>query len=80
MTGRHRKRRAARAQIPARRRLGIEVVDAVTKLAHQVSPEKLATGRAEGSYQGFCGAYFPAASMVEPGCGPCQPCRERARS
>ncbi|HET9254841.1 MAG TPA: hypothetical protein VFO16_06515 [Pseudonocardiaceae bacterium] len=78
MTGRHRRQRA-HARVPERRLPGIEVVDAVTKLAHQVSPEKLAAGRAEGSYQGFCGAYFPAASMAEPGQGPCEECAGGAR-
>jgi hypothetical protein len=58
---------------------GIDLVDALTKLAHKVSPEELLVGRQWGDYEGFCGLRFMAASLVEPGCGPCQPCRERAR-
>jgi hypothetical protein len=45
-------------------------VDAVTKVAHQVSPDELLAGR----YQGLCGARFPVASMVEPGRGRCAEC------
>jgi hypothetical protein len=62
--------------IPAPRRPSIELVDALTKLAHQVSPDELLAGRQRVDYQGFCGLRFMAASMVEPGRGPCQPCRE----
>ncbi|HET9254283.1 MAG TPA: hypothetical protein VFO16_03650 [Pseudonocardiaceae bacterium] len=78
MAGKHSKRRRVRARIPERRLPGIELVDAVTKLAHRVSPDELLAGRRSGDYQGFCGARFPAASMVEPGRGPCELCRERA--
>jgi hypothetical protein len=48
MAGNHRavsdrrrwRRRSARTVVPAPRARGIEVVEAVTKRAHQVSPEK----------------------------------------
>ncbi|HET9255422.1 MAG TPA: hypothetical protein VFO16_09500 [Pseudonocardiaceae bacterium] len=55
---------------------GIEVVCAGTKLAHLVSPDKLLADRRRGNYEAFCGARFPAASLVEPGRGRCQPCCE----
>ena len=75
-----RPRRPATVVIPAPRRPGIERVDALTKLAHQVSPDELLAGRQRGDYQSFCGLRFMAASMVEPGCGHCQPCRKQATS
>ena len=54
--GRHRaapegsrwRRSSAPAVVPAPRRPGIEVVDALTKLAHRVSPEELVTGHQRG--------------------------------
>jgi hypothetical protein len=63
------RRSSARAVVPVPRPPGIEVVDAETGMAHQVSAEELRAGRARGDYQGFCGARFLAASMVEPGRG-----------
>jgi hypothetical protein len=51
-----------------------------TGMAHQVSVEELRVGRARGNYQGFCGTRFRAASMLDPGRGQCQPCREQAAS
>jgi hypothetical protein len=71
--------RAPKVAIPAPRR-EIEVVDAVTKLAHRVNPEELLAGRARGNYQASCGLRFLAASMVDPGRGQCQRCRGRAVS
>lgn len=65
---------SARAVVPLQRRAGIEVVDALTKLAHQVSPDELLAGRQCGDYEAFCGARFRAASMVEPGRGRCAGC------
>ncbi len=53
---------------------GIEMVDAESGMAHQVSAEELLAGRARGSYVGFCGAGFRAASLVEPGRGLCPGC------
>ncbi len=58
----------------APRKVGIELVDAASKLAHLVSPDELLAGRARGDYQGFCGARFLAASMTEPGRGRCAEC------
>ncbi|HET9253780.1 MAG TPA: hypothetical protein VFO16_01080 [Pseudonocardiaceae bacterium] len=83
--GRHRavaqrsrwRRSSVPAVVPARRLPGIDLVDVVSKLAHKVSPDELLAGRARGDYLGFCGERFRAASMVEPGRGPCQRCRER---
>lgn len=39
------------AAIPVPRRPGIELVDARTRVAHQVSPDKLRAGRATGDYR-----------------------------
>ncbi|HET9256429.1 MAG TPA: hypothetical protein VFO16_14690 [Pseudonocardiaceae bacterium] len=78
MAGKHSKRRRAHARAPERRLPGIELVDAQTKLTHRVSPDQLLAGRAHGDYRAMCGAQFPAASMVDPGRGPCQLCQRRA--
>ncbi|MGH3823535.1 MAG: hypothetical protein ACRDRA_12010 [Pseudonocardiaceae bacterium] len=53
---------------------GIEVVDAKTGMAHQVSAEELRAGRARGDYEALCGVRLLAASMVEPGRGRCSRC------
>jgi hypothetical protein len=53
---------------------GIELVDARTRMAHQVSPEELRAGRARGDYQARCGARLLAASLTDPGCGQCPEC------
>jgi hypothetical protein len=58
----------------AQRIPGIDVVDALTKLAHRVSPDELVAGHRRDEYQGFCGARFLAASMAEPGQGRCAGC------
>jgi hypothetical protein len=50
------------------------VVDALTKLAHLVSPDELVTGHQRGDFVAFCGARFMAASLVEPGRGRCPGC------
>lgn len=68
------RRSSAPAVVPAQRLPGIDVVDASTKVAHLVSPDELVTGRARGNYQGFCGARFRAASLVEPGRDRCPGC------
>jgi hypothetical protein len=60
--------------IPVPRRAGIEVVDALTKVAHQVSPNELAAGRVRGSYQALCDVRFVAACLVEPGRERCPGC------
>ncbi len=57
------------AQLP-----GLELVDARTGVAHQVSPDELLAGRARGNYQAFCGLRFLVASMVDPGRGRCPGC------
>jgi len=88
MAGRHRKRRA-HARLPEQRgprpkitetrvqqRPGIELVDARTRVAHQVSPEQLLAGRVRGDYEALCGARLLAASLTDPGCGRCEPCRD----
>jgi len=67
-------RRAPNGAIPTPRRVGIELVDARTRLAHQVSPEELRAGRARGNYQARCGTRLLAASLIEPACGQCQEC------
>lgn len=79
MAGRHRKRRA-HARLPEqagprpaitdlrlRQRPGIELVDARTRVAHQVSPEELLAGRVRGDYEALCGVRLLAASLTDPG-------------
>jgi hypothetical protein len=68
------RRSSTRAVVPVSRLPGIKMVDAETGMAHQVSAEELRAGRGRGDYQGFCGARFLAASMVEPGRGRCPGC------
>jgi hypothetical protein len=68
------RRSSAQAVIPAQRRVGIDVVDAQTKVAHLVSPDELVAGHQRGDYVAFCGARFLAASLVEPGRGQCMEC------
>jgi len=60
--------------IPVPWQPGIELVDALTKVAHQVSVEELSSGRQRGNHQARCGVRFLAASMVEPGRGRCPGC------
>jgi hypothetical protein len=67
-------RRPPKAVVPAPRRAGIELVDAWTRVAHQVSPEELRAGRVRGDYQARCGARLLAASLTDPGCGQCPGC------
>jgi hypothetical protein len=66
--------------VSVQRRADIELVDVATKLAHKVTPDEMAAGHQRGDYVAFCGARFVAASLVEPGRGPCQPCQQRATS
>lgn len=56
----------------------IELVDARTRVAHQVSPEVLLAGRARGEYEALCGVRLLAASLTEPGRGQCEPCCEQS--
>jgi hypothetical protein len=67
-------RQPPKTPIPALRRPGIELVDARTRVAHQVSPEELRAGRAWGDYQARCGVRFLVASLTDPGCGQCPGC------
>ncbi len=60
--------------IPVPRRAGVELVDARTRVAHQVSPEELWAGRARGVYEALCGAQLLAASLTDPGRGRCPGC------
>jgi hypothetical protein len=65
---------APKKPLPAPRRAGIELVDARTRMAHQVSAEELQVGRARGDYQAHCGARFLVASLTDPGRGQCPGC------
>ena len=67
-------RRSPKAAIPPPRRPGIELVDARTRVAHQVSPDELRAGRARGDYQALCGVRLLAASLTDPGRGRCREC------
>jgi hypothetical protein len=67
-------RRPPKAAIPPPRRVGIELVDARTRMTHQVSPDELRAGRARGDYQALCGGRLLAASLTDPGCGRCSGC------
>jgi hypothetical protein len=63
-----------RPVIAAQRRAGIELVDARSGLAHQVSAEQLRAGQSSGDYQALCGARLLAASLTDPGRGRCPGC------
>ena len=65
---------SAPAAVPVPWQPGIELVDALTTVVHQVSAEELVSGRQRGNYQARCGVRFLAASMVEPGRGRCLGC------
>jgi hypothetical protein len=73
MAGRHSKR-GTHARVPVQREPGVELVDARTKVAHQVSPDALLAGRAAGSYRAFCGAEWLGASLTDPGARYCLEC------
>ncbi len=60
--------------VPARRLPGIELVDALSGVAHQVTPDETLAGRARGDYEGFCAARFSAASLTDPGRDQCPEC------
>jgi hypothetical protein len=66
--------RPPKTPIPAPHRADIELVDARTRLAHQVNPDELQAGRVRGDYQAHCGARLLAASLTEPGRGRCPGC------
>ena len=67
-------RQPPKTAIPTRPRVGIELVDARTRVAHQVSPEELREGRTRGDYRARCGIQLLAASLTDPGCGQCPSC------
>lgn len=77
MAGRHSKRgartRIARV-IAVPRRPGIEVVDALTSVAHRVSSAALLAGSRSGQYQALCGTRLLSASLTDPGRGRCAAC------
>jgi hypothetical protein len=68
------RRSSAPPVVTVQRLPGIEVVDAQTGMAHQVSAEELRAGRARWEYEALCGVRFLAASMLEPGRGRCSRC------
>jgi hypothetical protein len=75
MPDRHRWRRSsAPVVVPPQRLPGVELVDVLTKLVHQVSADELVAGHQRGEYVALCGARFLAASLVEPGRGRCAGC------
>lgn len=68
------RRSSTPAVVPVPWQPGIAVVDALTKVVHQVSAEELVAGRERGNYQARCGVRFLAASMVDPGSSTCPGC------
>jgi hypothetical protein len=74
MAGRHSKRGARDRKIPAQRRIGIEVVDAGTRIAHRVASDELLAGRVAGNYRALCGTRLISASLTDPGRGRCVKC------
>jgi hypothetical protein len=68
------RRSSAQAVIPVPRRESIELVDGLSRVAHRVSPEALAAGRARGEYDALRGIRALAASLTEPGRGWCAEC------
>ncbi|MGH3840486.1 MAG: hypothetical protein ACRDS0_03440 [Pseudonocardiaceae bacterium] len=67
-------RRPPDGAIPVPRQAGVELVDARTRVAHQVSPEELRAGQSRGDYRALCGHRLLAASLTDPGCGRCREC------
>jgi len=75
MAGRHSKRSDVDVGIARQRgvrRLG--VIDARTRVEHLVSEQSAAAHRHTGCYVAQCGAMVLAASLTEPGRGPCAEC------
>jgi hypothetical protein len=68
------RRSSAQPVIPVPRQRSIELVDALSKLTHRVSPDELAEGRQRGDCQALCGARLLPASLTEPGRGWCAEC------
>ncbi|HEX6405176.1 MAG TPA: hypothetical protein VF003_18785 [Pseudonocardiaceae bacterium] len=73
--GRH-NRRVRRTEIasPRSRCPGIELVDALTRVAHRVSGDELLAGRFAGTYEALCGARLLSASLTDPGRSRCAEC------
>jgi hypothetical protein len=76
MSGRHRRRGAHAQTIPAQHRIGIEVVDAGTHIAHRVASDELLAGRLAGNYRALCGIRLISASLTDPGCSQCAECAQ----
>lgn len=77
--GRHRaasdcRWRRSSDRAPAPRLPGIELVDALTRVAHRVTGDALLAGRLAGHYQAICGARLVSASLTDPGRGRCTEC------
>lgn len=53
---------------------GIELVDALSRVAHRVTSDELLAGRLAGNYQALCGARLLSASLTDPGRGRCAEC------
>jgi len=67
-------RRSRKPADPKPRRPGIEVVDGLTRITHQVTSDELLAGRLGGNYQALCGARLLSASLTEPGHRRCAEC------
>jgi hypothetical protein len=65
------RRSSVRAVVLTQRRVGIDVVNTLTKVAHLVAQMSWWPVTSVGEYVAFCGARFLAASVVEPGLGRC---------
>jgi hypothetical protein len=74
MGGKHSKGAAHAQTIPAQRRIGIEVVDAQTRITHRVASDELLAGRIAGTYEALCGAQLLSASLTDPGRARCAEC------
>jgi len=73
--GRH-SRKGRHTTIPVQRRIGIEVVDAGTRIAHRVASDELLAGRLAGNYEALCGARLLSASLTDSGRGRCPDCAQ----
>jgi hypothetical protein len=64
------RRSSAAAVVPGQRCPGIELVDALSKVAHRVSPDELLAGRSRDEYQGVVWCPFPRGEHGRTGSGP----------
>lgn len=76
MAGKHSKRGAHDRKVPAQRSIGIEVVDAGTRIAHRIASDELLAGRLAGNYRALCGARLVSASLTDPGRSQCTECAQ----